>query len=154
MKSYVFTAEIRGGIFDVKPAVTEAMAFVEKHAPRLNTSDGHEIKLVICELLFNAVIHGNKSDGRKKVSFSLMIERSGDEAFVSGAITDEGQGFDHKAVMRDMNTREAIMRENGRGIKLAYELTNQLVYSPAGNSVSFRKKLAAKAFAEAVLANV
>ena len=46
------------------------------------------------------------------------------------------------------------MRENGRGIKLAYELTNQLVYSPAGNSVSFRKKLAAKAFAEAVLANV
>jgi serine/threonine-protein kinase RsbW len=137
-----FARIIAGGLFEVKPAVGDALRFIDQRTPCLSDSDRHELKLIFSELLYNAVIHGNRSDARKKIEMRVECAASADGCDVVSTITDEGRGFDYLRVMREMNESDAITREHGRGVKLVSELTNRLEYNGSGNSVRFLKKVA------------
>ena len=96
-----------------------------------------DLKLVFSELLFNAVIHGNKGD-RKKFVF-VRVETS--TSFVSACIKDEGPGFNYHEVLERAHSDEAIMSESGRGMVLACALTDSLTFNELGNQIKFVKNL-------------
>ena len=52
-----------------------------------------ELKVILNELILNAIKHGNKNEFSKKVKISVSISKSG---YVFFLIEDEGEGYDYK----------------------------------------------------------
>ena len=103
--------------------------------PRLPSEDYYGVKISLYEACSNAVIHGNRSNYRKKVTIICSIENS----LLSIAISDEGGGFDWQSKLN----RELIenLEENGRGLKIfaAYGFT--VNYNSRGNQLVLKKTL-------------
>jgi len=97
-----------------------------------------DLRLVISELLYNAVVHGNKSDVKKNVHFNLKFE----DGMVVGHVADEGSGFNYAELMKHIED-EDFFSECGRGIRLVYSLTDKLMFNISGNVIRFYKRVAA-----------
>lgn len=71
------------------------------------------IRVAVTEALANAILRGNRDDG-KKVRIRARISA---DAFVVDVV-DQGPGFDLERDTVDPTTPENIMREDGRGLFL------------------------------------
>ena len=71
----------------------------------------HKIGMAVRECMVNAVVHGNRYNGRKKVF--LGIQGTADRLTVT--IRDEGEGFDMNA-LPDPLAEENLLRQSGRGL--------------------------------------
>ena len=78
-----------------------------------DTEIAEQVAMVAREATVNAVLHGNRSDGRKHVTATLEWTA---ESLRIG-IADEGSGFDPDAVP-DPLLAENLLRSSGRGIFL------------------------------------
>ena len=79
----------------------------------VSEDDLHRVGMAVREAMVNAVVHGNKYNRNKKVSF--RVEKTANEFIVT--IGDEGQGFDPDNVP-DPNEGDNVLRQSGRGIML------------------------------------
>ena len=95
-----------------------------------------DLRLILSELLNNAVVHGNKSDRTKRVY--IVAEAS--DGLLSVRIRDEGVGFDYKNVIKQGHMNE-VLCERGRGILLVTALTDKLSFNETGNLIQFEKRL-------------
>ena len=112
-----------------------ALEFLNDNKPTMHKDDVYEIRLVLDELLTNAVVHGNKEDEDKNVYFQMQLR----DDSVTGRIIDEGKGFDYMKFISEYDKNH--MKENGRGIKLACELTDSIAFNCLGNEIKFFKKV-------------
>lgn len=97
-----------------------------------------EIKVILNELLQNAIKHGNNGDSSKQVKVRTGIENS----FVYFIVEDEGKGFEKNCY----NNSEDILnicdiKENGRGIIIVENLCDKVKYNTKGNKIVVLKKL-------------
>ena len=122
---------------NVKQVVMNILYFLQITIPSLTCEEQTDLRLVFSELLYNAVVHGNKSDINKIVYLKVEIE----DDFVIGQVTDEGKGFDYTKLLERMNDEE-LLDECGRGIRLVYSLTDKLIFNIAGNAIHFYKRVA------------
>lgn len=102
-----------------------------------------ELKVVLNELILNAIKHGNKGDINKSVKVTAGISNGGFAYFI---IEDEGDGYNYKSLLEnDYNRQEELdcigMRETGRGILIVKNLCENIKYSQKGNKVIILKKL-------------
>ena len=86
-----------------------AAGFASRGEPRL--------KLVLIELLANAIEHGNRFDPEREVS--VTVRRRGDRLAVS--ICDQGPGFDDRLLDRDLDA-VAVESKRGRGLGLVKKI--------------------------------
>ncbi|MCW8965990.1 MAG: ATP-binding protein, partial [Candidatus Pacearchaeota archaeon] len=93
-----------------------------------------KMKIVLTELLVNAVIHGNKRDYSKRVVIGHVIRR--EQVVVS--IMDEGEGFDPSKVP-DPTLPENLERPCGRGIYIVRHYVESVSYNDIGNRVTVIK---------------
>ena len=98
-----------------------------------------EIKVILNELLQNAIKHGNKEDSSKQVKVRIGVDNS----FVYFIVEDEGEGFDvkfcshkHKEIMNICD-----MEENGRGMLIVENLCDKVRYNTKGNKIVVLKNL-------------
>jgi len=91
------------------------------------------ILIGVTEAVKNAIVHGNKEDGAKKVSISYGIN----DTSVSFTISDQGSGFNYYSVP-DPTLPENIEKENGRGIFLMNSLADEVIYNDTGTEVSLK----------------
>lgn len=77
--------------------------------------------IALTELAINAIMHGNKEDKRKKVTFHADLKD--DRLEVS--ILDEGSGFDPEKLPNPTNPQN-IWKEHGRGIFLVQNLIDKV----------------------------
>jgi serine/threonine-protein kinase RsbW len=86
------------------------------------------------EAFINAVRHGNKMDPAKgiKIDYSVALDK------VEVAVTDEGSGFDPKAVP-DPRYGENLYKPEGRGLFLMRSYMDEIGFNENGNSVSMVK---------------
>ncbi|MCD7778578.1 MAG: ATP-binding protein [Clostridiales bacterium] len=133
MKTFevVFSSDIK----QVNKIVKGALAYISENIPKADAEELMEIRLILSELLFNAIIHGNKSDSEKLVR--LKIEADGN--IISSVISDEGNGFDFGRL--SYHNSEPSIDEHGRGIMLVKALVDSFTYSKTGNRVLFSKKV-------------
>ena len=90
-----------------------------------------DMKLVIRELLINAIEHGNKNDPGKSVS--CRIEKIASNRF-KVLVSDEGEGFDHASLEMGMpGVRDS---ERKRGLPLVNTLSDELIFNEKGNAVT------------------
>ena len=89
--------------------------------------DISEMKLILDELLVNAIEHGNKFDLNKSVYLSYEFNN---ENQIRIEVEDEGEGFDIKTI-KDPD----LLNERGRGIYIVRKLVKTLEYMNDGKKV-------------------
>lgn len=95
-----------------------------------------KILVATIEAVNNAIIHGNKSDAKKKVCIDVNTE----EGEVKIRIRDEGEGFDYKKVP-DPTAPENIENIHGRGVFLMTRLSDGIRFNDKGTEVEMTFKI-------------
>jgi anti-sigma regulatory factor (Ser/Thr protein kinase) len=93
-----------------------------------------KMKIVLTELVANAIYHGNCGDHSKKVTFGHVIDK--DKVIVS--IMDEGDGFDPETVP-DPTLPENLIRDCGRGLFIVRSYVEKTEFNRKGNRVTITK---------------
>jgi serine/threonine-protein kinase RsbW len=102
---------------------------------RFSEESTFAVKLALEEALTNAVKHGNKNDGSKRLRIRFYVDRH--VAVI--AVSDEGGGFRPEDVP-DPTADENLERPNGRGIMLMQAYMTKVRFNPAGNEVWMLKE--------------
>lgn len=87
------------------------------------------VDLLTREFMNNAILHGNRRDPGKMVTFMLKIARK----WISLTIADEGQGFRWRKARR---TRAEETDTSGRGLSIGALYANHMVFNRSGNKVT------------------
>jgi anti-sigma regulatory factor (Ser/Thr protein kinase) len=72
----------------VRAAVREIQARLDESLPSQTQEERGDLRLILSELLYNAVIHGNGLDAGKRVHVRITVSGP----MVRASITDEGAG--------------------------------------------------------------
>lgn len=87
------------------------------------------------EALNNAIKHGNKMDGNKKVHFVIQVEKGEFRIMIK----DEGEGFDINKVP-DPTNPENLLKTSGRGIFYMKSFMDHVEYNTeSGTTVTMTK---------------
>src|SRR5258708_4519212 len=100
--------------------------------------DLHKIGISVRECMVNAVVHGNRYNGKKKVH--LKVERAADGIAIW--IGDEGDGF-NPADVPDPLHNDNLLKHSGRGVMLMQAFMDEFKVStrpPKGTQVKMVKK--------------
>src|SRR5712691_1003510 len=117
----------------ISPLVTRLMRLIE--GSRCVAGNESAVELALHEALSNAVVHGNRMDAHKLVQIRCQCELG---KGVSIVVTDQGQGFDPKAVP-DPLTVERLQAEHGRGIHLMKLAMDDVWFEQRGSEVHVQK---------------
>lgn len=110
----------------VDRVVAQARAFLSAHG----TQHHAEFDVVLRELLINAIEHGNRN--RIELRVACTIAHLGGPRWQI-TVADQGQGFDHRAVGKDMPAGDAPRR---RGLALVHGFSDQVEFNDPGNEVT------------------
>lgn len=94
----------------------------------------NNLKLALVEGVTNAMEHGNQWS--EKLMVLVQVEVTAELLRVS--ITDQGPGFDLGS-LPDPTSEEHLICERGRGVFLMRAIMDEVIFSPAGNSVTLAK---------------
>ena len=103
----------------------------EEIAREWGIDNAGRIVIVLRELLFNAIVHGN--DNRQSLVVHCSIERTPEGPFRI-VVEDEGAGFDFGCL--DMSFPEDPRRTSRRGYILIRKICRQIEFNAAGNRVT------------------
>lgn len=87
---------------------------------------------VLRELVENAIEHGNHHDPELVVCCHLEL----DDSNVWITVTDEGNGFAHKAL--GLRLPDDPRNKRGCGLAMVHEMASRMSFNPQGNTVSVR----------------
>ncbi|WHH56862.1 ATP-binding protein [Petroclostridium sp. X23] len=125
-------------------AVEEIMIFLQTH---MYLSDGafFETKVILNELLVNAVVHGNKQDSEKKVYIKAGVCK---ENKIYIIVEDEGDGLIKSAkscgkeiLDYDAEVELFCLNESGRGLIITSSLCDCFKRNKKGNKIVVVKKI-------------
>jgi serine/threonine-protein kinase RsbW len=85
------------------------------------------IMISVTECVTNAIIHGNKMDGKKTVDLELHL----DDNHVKFIIRDQGLGFDYEH-LEDPTAPENLEKSGGRGIFIMKHLSDEVKFEEEG----------------------
>ena len=97
----------------------------------LGIAEASEFRLVLRELLINAVEHGNKKAVERLVKCDVAYL---DEWQFCITVEDEGEGFDHLCL--EMKLPDDPQENRKRGYALIYAFTDRLEFNEKGNCVT------------------
>jgi serine/threonine-protein kinase RsbW len=89
------------------------------------------ILIAVTEAVNNAIIHGNKLDA----TLSVHVGVHNNEEWVCFSVKDQGAGFDPEAIP-DPTAPENLLKENGRGVFLMKNLSDEVTYEAGGTVVN------------------
>jgi len=99
-------------------------------AKGFSQDDIFAVHLALEEAFLNAVKLGNKMDSTKKVTVEYAVDSEKGEI----SVTDEGNGFDPRAIP-DPRVGENLYRPEGRGLLLMGAYMHSVEYNAMGNSI-------------------
>lgn len=94
------------------------------------------LRVGLSEALANAMLYGNGRDPSKRVKVEVAVQGS----TITARVTDEGQGFDPRAVP-DPTSPANLLKAEGRGIFLMRKLLDEVYFNDRGNSVTLVLRL-------------
>jgi len=153
-----YVREMRASFEDLKDTVREILAYYGEAVGALSEPSFTELKVVLNELLVNAVKHGSNEDDRKHIEVICGVA-GGDCALV--VVSDEGGG--PFAMFREKRQRDSDgeagggsaggeggeepagqvsgIPESGRGIFIVRNLCDDFMVNARGNRVMVCKRL-------------
>ena len=114
--------------------------YVRKACSEAEESFLFDTRVIVNELLSNAVRHGNMLNKDKKVE--IIVYRQKDKLYIT--VEDQGKGYDYDCILNyDINCEQKIcdMKETGRGILLVKILSEKLIFNNKGNRITVVKSI-------------
>jgi len=118
---------------DAKNSFLEEALYKLREEAGLSLANSLDARLVLDELIGNAIDHGNKGDVSKHVTVTLY---SVDGGWVA-TVEDEGGGFDPKDLKADFDAIE-LTAPSGRGIALVEMYAKGLTFFNGGRGACVR----------------
>ncbi len=116
----------------VPASIAQLETFVQKilEKNKINSERYPDILISLTEAVNNAIIHGNKSDRKKKVRISLKHNGSS----IIFVVSDEGCGFNMEE-LPDPTTPDNIECCGGRGVYIMSKLCDNIYFQNNGSTV-------------------
>lgn len=113
--------------------VGQVEVLVDKVCNQLGVNEDFygNVLIAVTEAVNNAIEHGNKKDSSTEVN--VFVADKTDEFCFN--IKDEGRGFDFDN-LPDPTSPENLLKENGRGIFLMKNLSDEVEFENFGSSVN------------------
>lgn len=114
------------------------------HLSRLSDNDHYDVKVILSELLQNAIRHGNAMDQDKMIALDVTLD---DQDTLEISVQDEGSGFDIERVLAQKRIKsfEAgdvfTLDEFGRGLLIIESLCDTVCRNDRGNRITIRKQM-------------
>ncbi|HEX2946179.1 MAG TPA: ATP-binding protein [Clostridia bacterium] len=110
---------------------------------QLNDTTLFDIRVIINELLVNAIMHGNRGNENKSVRISAGIAEK-TELYIM--IEDEGCGYDYvklcdEQASQPCDTGPDNMCECGRGLRIVKSLCDKVKVNSKGNKIVIMKHI-------------
>ncbi|MGI6778499.1 MAG: ATP-binding protein [Acetivibrionales bacterium] len=139
----VYESSIPGKIQYVGPEVDNVINSLQESWGQIEECNLFELRVILNELILNAVKHGSKEDFNKLVRIAVNIS---DGDHVSISIEDDGEGCDYKYLL---NASAAScsdgdifsLKETGRGLLIVKNLCDSLEFNKKGNIIKIEKRL-------------
>ncbi len=99
-----------------------------------------EIKVILNELIVNAVQHGNKCNEYKHTYVTFKII----DNFLYVSVVDEGSGFNPAKtalINKNLDCVNNLYCDHGRGLVIVRQLCDKIKFNKCGNKVSIIKNL-------------
>ena len=145
-----YVRQIQASIDNLKETVDDAMDYFSKVYGEMGESTYLELKVVLNELLINAIKHGSKEDVAKQVKLVAGLT-DGECALL--VVEDDGDGYDVnlleqcRKIGRNINVSGSeqddinSINESGRGIFIVKSLCEDFMVNEKGNKIVVNKKL-------------
>ena len=138
-----YVRNIQAKVENIRETVNDILDYFDKVYGQLNETTHFELKVVINELLINAIKHGSKENEDKYVKVAAVLKNN---EYAQLVIEDEGDGYDTTNAGQyptDSAEPESIeeLSENGRGIFIVRNLCDNITVNQKGNKVIVNKKL-------------
>jgi len=108
----------------------------------LNSDQYFDVRIILSELLQNAIKHGNESGSNKKVYMRVYLK--GKDA-LNITIRDQGSGFNAYKTLQDEMSRQICdvqdLMECGRGLQIVKCLCDHMNFNRRGNRITVLKRL-------------
>lgn len=139
----IFSASVPSSINSIGKVVDEFITKLQCSYGAVNECILFELRVILNEVLINAIRHGNREDVNKIVKVDAGISGRG---MIFIIVEDEGCGYDFDQVC---NCRDSLfditdlqdMNECGRGIKIVRSLCDHVKVNAKGNKIILAKNL-------------
>lgn len=135
----------RGFIINDVNAVCETVRNIVSYLENsvgINSDQSFDIKIILNELLCNAIEHGNLLDCTNKVYMDVCIR---ERDVLNITIEDQGEGFDVDKVLNMGNGAPECdimdLPECGRGLQIVKSLCDDISFNERGNCIMVKKRL-------------
>lgn len=139
-----FNYNIPSKINNAGEAINSTLKYITSVYSGLSDSAFFELKVILYELVLNAIKHGNIEDETKNVNILAVVRRNKDVIIM---VEDEGNGYKngHGCITKheDIYDDNYILnlQENGRGMLIVQNLCNRIWINQKGNKVAVLKSL-------------
>jgi len=142
-KVKTYDSVINAGINNIGKEVGNVIEWIEDTLEFVKENTLFEIKVILNELLTNAVKHGSKSDRSRFVKVSARIK---DNCLFLLEVEDDGEGCDYKSALLEAQNQCSCedvlnMKETGRGLLLVKNLCDSMKFNVKGNRIIIEKEL-------------
>jgi len=137
----VYSSNIPSELSNVRFVVEELISCLQHNCGELCEEVLFDLKVILNEVLVNAIMHGNREDESKKVKIDAGITEKGDVFLI---IEDEGSGYDYEEICekhKSTVTNVDDMVENGRGIMIVKGLCDKVKVNKKGNKIIILKSI-------------
>lgn len=132
-----YNCKIKSSVCEIKNTVCCVMDFARRECGLSDESLLFYMKVILNELLLNAVLHGNKGQCDKSVTVTVNMNES---RSILIEVEDEGCGYDYRLLMDDNYARQpqdiCDCKESGRGLMIVRKLSKSVMFSETGNKIT------------------
>lgn len=129
---------IASELCNIRNSINNIVDFILECHGLLQEDALFEIKVILDELLQNAIIHGNNQDSSKQVKIRTGISNN----YVYFIVEDEGEGFEHNCIRQAESILDICdLKESGRGILIVKNLCDSVKFNSRGNKIVVLKWL-------------
>jgi serine/threonine-protein kinase RsbW len=131
--------EFRATISSNPRNISKVETFLKKinKSIHLDEIQFHKLMVSLTEAVNNAIIHGNKSDPKKKV----LLKCEHLPGWLLLIVEDQGRGFKVDAVANPLRKKN-LLKESGRGIFLMRTLMDKVEFQQTADGLEVRLWLA------------
>ena len=98
-----------------------------------------DIRIILSELIQNAIMHGNEFDTNKKIHLDIWFKEQSNTLGIR--VVDQGHGFDLPLKTDNLFNAEPMLSESGRGLTIVKALSDDIRFNNPGNTITVLKKI-------------
>lgn len=138
------TYSIKDDIKGLACSIKTILSYIQSEQP-INEDTLFEIKVILNELIINAICHGNNCDDNKGAIVTIRIFNFEQGSYLYISVEDEGCGFEENIDLGKLGDyvkgKNNSFNEHGRGLIIVEQLSDRLKFSRCRNRVIVIKKL-------------